>query len=246
MKIKSAFLILLAFSLLLFSLSFSGALAAPHTEYVRNPTGRTVNVRRGPGKTYIVDYELKPGTKVTVESIEGTWTRISAPVAGWMMSKYLTDVPPKSGTGGVIPTTMTRYITSPDGKKVNLRTGPDEKKYAVAVQLEPGTEVALLSTKKGWSTVSYNGFTLYVKSVYLTSSKSGAGPAPGGFTPFEARVYSPNGKKVNMRVSPDLKADRIAQLDPWTHISVVGESGAWYRISWANSVGYMMKQYVRK
>ena len=246
MKNRSALLILLAFCLLLSLLPVSGGLAAPHTEYVRNPTGRTVNVRRGPGKTYIVDYELKPGTKVTVESIEGAWTLISSPVSGWMMSKYLTDTPPASGGGGVVPSTMTRYITSPNGKKVNLRTGPDEKNYAVAAQVEPGTEVALLSTKNGWSTVSYNGFTLFVKSMYLTSYKPGTGPAPGGFTPFEAKVYSPNGKKVNMRVSPDLKADRIAQLEPWTHITVVGESGGWYRISWAASTGYMMKEFVRK
>ena len=57
---KKILLFLMVLALLLPSLAF-----AAHTEYVKNPTGRTVNVRRGPGKGYTVDYELKPGTKVT-------------------------------------------------------------------------------------------------------------------------------------------------------------------------------------
>ena len=238
---KKFLLFLMVLALLLPSLAF-----AAHTEYVKNPTGRTVNVRRGPGKGYTVDYELKPGTKVTVESIEGKWTRISAPVAGWMMSRYLTDNP-GGKTGGVIASTMKRWVKSPNGKKVNARTGPSTTGYAVAAQLEPGTEVDLLATMKDWSMVSCNGFTVYIMSKYLTADeKTAKSGGSSSFASFEARVYSPNGKKVNFRVSPDLKADRIFQLEPWTHVTVIGQSGSWYKVEYGASIGYMMKKYVRK
>ena len=241
---RSCFLLLLVCCLLLPVLAGPGALAA-HTEYVRNPSGRTVNVRRGPGKGFTVDAELKPGTKVTVESIDGKWTRISAPVSGYMMSRYLTDNAPAGAAGGVIASTMTRYITSPNGGKVNVRTGPGLG-YGVGTQLSPGTEVSLLSTSKGWSAISYNGFTVYVMSKYLTSYAPGTEPAsPAAFKSFSAKIYSANGKSVNFRIKADKDADRIAQLPIWTNVTVIGASGAWYKVTWGGATGYIMKEFVR-
>lgn len=237
---KRSFLMIMLILVLAVTAAF-----ASHTEYVRNPSGRTVNVRSGPGKTYTVEKELKPGTQVTVETIDGQWCRISSPVSGWMMGKFLTDTPPKGAPGGVIDSTMTRYITSQNGKKVNLRTGPGMG-YGVGTQVEPGTEVALLSTSNGWSAVKYNGFTVYVQSKFLSRYKPGTEPKKAGaFESFSGRVYSANGKKVNMRVSADINSDRIAQLEPWTSIDVIGEYGSWYKIRWANATGYMMKKYIR-
>ena len=244
MKKRSFFLFFLVLVLAVASWPMSVA-SASHTEYVKNPTGRTVNVRRGPGKGWTVDAELKPGTKVTVESIEGKWCNISSPVSGWIMGKYLTDNPPKGAPGGVIASTMGRYITSPNGKKVNLRTGPGLG-YGVGTQVEPGTKVDLLSTANGWSAVKYNGFTVYVQSKFLSRYEPGTEPKkPASFKSFSGQVYSPNGKKVNMRVSADINSDRIAQLEPWTSVEVIGETGSWYKIRWANATGYMMRKYVR-
>ena len=245
MKKRSVFLIFMIVCLVFSSMVITGASAKSHTEYVKNPTGRTVNVRRGPGKGWAVDAELKPGTKVTVESVEGKWSKISSPVSGWIMSKYLTDNPPKGTPGGVVSSTMTRYITSDNGKKVNVRTGPGLG-YGVGAQLEPGTEVALLFTQKDWAAVSYNGFTVYVMRKYLTADKPGTSSAKSSFSAFSGKVYSPNGKKVNLRVSPDLNSDRIAQLEPWTNVEIIGQSGSWYKVSWASSTGYMLKKYIHK
>ena len=243
MKRNSVFLLFLVLCLMFTSFSVP-ALADPHIEYITNPTGRTVNVRQGPGKDYVVDVELKPGTQVTVEEINGAWSRISSPVVGYVMSKYLTDVCPAPG-GGVIPSTMTRYIYSPNGKKVNLRHGPSTTGYGIAAQVESGTEVALLhSVKGGWSAVKYGGFTVYVMSKYLSTNKYGPS-TPSSFKAFDARIYSKNGKKVNYRVKPDVKSDRIAQLEPWTNIEVVGQSGGWYKVRYGVSTGYIMKKYVR-
>ena len=244
MRKKSAFLLFLALCLVFSSLILPVAYAS-HTEYVKNPSGRTVNIRSGPSKEDIVEVELKPGTKVTVESINGTWSHISSPVDGWIMSKYLTDKPGSHGPGGVIASTMTRYIYSPNGKKVNVRHGPSTTGYAVAAQLVAGTEVSLLQTlKDGWSCIKYNGFTVYVMTKYLSTKKNGPSTS-STFKAFSASIYSTNGKKVNFRVRADIKSDRLAQLDPWTNVEVVGQSGDWYKVRWASATGYIMKKYIR-
>ena len=48
-----------------------------------------------------------------------------------------------------------------------------------------------------------------------------------------------------MRVSANLKADRITQLKDSTTIKVIGAIGDWYKIQYANAIGYMLKKYVR-
>ena len=49
-----------------------------------------------------------------------------------------------------------------------------------------------------------------------------------------------------MRVKADINSDRIAQLEDSTSIKVIGETGNWYKIQWANSTGYMMKKYLEE
>ena len=48
-----------------------------------------------------------------------------------------------------------------------------------------------------------------------------------------------------MRVSANVNADRIAQLEDSTAIKVIGAVGDWYKIQYGNATGYMMKKFVR-
>ena len=229
---------------------------AEQTKYIRNTSGGKVNVRRGPGKGWTVDAQLSPGTKVTVISRDGKWSEINSPVYGYVLSEYLSSNPPKSTSTDSKSTAKsgtTRYIKSSDGKKVNARTGPSEKGYGVATQLEPGTRVTLLSSENGWSAIEVNGFTVYVMSKFLTSTAPGTGTTKesseskkSSFSSFAAEIKSANDKKVNMRVSPNQKSERIAQLEPGTSIEVIGASGSWYKVSYLGATGYIMKKYVKK
>ena len=245
----------------------SGNAAVPYTAYVQNPTGRTVNVRFGPGTNYGVDDELAPGTKVTVERINGSWSEISGPASGWMMSRYLTKTPPEptptlapGETATPAPTKTTssvRYITSPNGKSVNVRHGPSEKGYAVMFTLDVGTEVVLKHTENGWSYI-YAGFASgYVKNQYLTSRKPGTTPTPKpGETPeptkapfksFKAYIYNENGRSVNIRQDAGTGYATVGQLKSGTKIKVMDEKGDWYYITDNDGItGYVMKQYVSK
>ena len=135
------------------------------------------------------------------------------------------------------------YVYCSNGKRLNLRVAPDLKAGLLG-RLDNGTKVSILDDSgNGWAFVSGNGQKGYVKTSFLRS-KMPAG-SESSFKSFSAKVYSPNGKKVNMRVSANLNADRVAQLEGSTAIKVIGATGDWYKIQWANATGYMLKKYVR-
>ncbi len=60
------------------------------TAYIKNPSGKKVNFRKGPGKNYKVIAEYKPGTKVTLLQYGKEWCKVSVGgKTGYIMTKYL-------------------------------------------------------------------------------------------------------------------------------------------------------------
>ena len=152
---------------------------------------------------------------------------------------------PVFGSAESVSGHATMYVYCANGKRLNLREAPllDAK---ILSRLDNGSKVNILEDSgNGWAKVSFNGMKGFVKTEFLQSKKPAvAANQNDTFKSFSAKVYSPNGKKVNMRVSANLNADRIAQLEEYTAIKVIGETGNWYKIQWANATGYMMKKYV--
>ncbi len=245
----------------------SGNANMPHPAWVTNPNGRPVNVRVGPSTKDAVAYEIDPGTEVLVVHADGSWSEISGPVSGWMMSRYLTEVPPAPmpspapGTDS-LPTREPakqkniRYIDSPDGKSVNVRHGPSEKGYAIVATIADGAQVEVLSIENGWSKITGSGITSgWVKSKFLTSRKPGETPTPKpGETPtppkepfleFKATVYNENNRPVNLREAPGTSYATVTQINPGQQVNVIDESGSWYKITYQNYTGWMKKEFIR-
>ncbi len=231
------------------------AFAAGSVRYIKSPNGKKVNLRFGPSeKGYGVACQVEAGTEVTYYSSKGGWATIQYNgVSLYVMTKYLSATKPSGGGGSGGGTSTSegkiRYIKSPNGKKVNLRFGPSEKGYSTACQVEAGTEVRLFSSKKGWSTIKYNGVTLYVMSKYLTSVKPGTGGGSGGgsSTPTVKIRYikSPNGKKVNVRTGPSEKGYAVAsQLEPGTEVNLISSSKGWAKIRVNGFVVYVKTKYL--
>ena len=236
-------------------LSVPEAFAAGSVRYIKSPNGRKVNLRFGPSeKGYGVACQVGAGTEVKYYSSKGGWATIEYNgVTLYVMTKYLSATKSSTtggGSGGGTATAKgkTRYIKSPNGKKVNLRFGPSEKGYTVAAQVEAGTEVKLFSSKGGWSTIEYNGVTLYVMSKYLSSTKSGSSGGSGGGSSTATKVRyikSPNGKKVNVRTGPSEKGYAVAsQLEPGTEVALISSSKGWAKIRVNGFVVYVKTRYL--
>ena len=114
------------------------------TAYVTSSNGGRVALRAGAGKSYAVITYCNVGTKITVLNAGSTWDRIQVgSTIGYMMAKYITFSPvsPGEGGGGVVPTTpTTAYVTSGNGKNVNLRSGPGKGSDRSARQRSAGAD----------------------------------------------------------------------------------------------------------
>ena len=152
---------------------------------------------------------------------------------------------PAFGSAESVSGKSAMYVYCANGKRLNVREMPSLN-ASILFRLESGTKVSILGDAgDGWARVSCSEGTGYVKTAFLRSKMTATAKKASTFKAFSAKVYSPNGKKVNLRVSANLNADRIAQLEGYTAIRVIGESGDWYKVQWANATGYMMKKYVR-
>ena len=60
-----------------------------YTRYVKTSTGVGVNVRTGAGTGYSKITALADGTTVSVSETNGSWSKITNPVNGWVSSDYL-------------------------------------------------------------------------------------------------------------------------------------------------------------
>ena len=137
------------------------------------------------------------------------------------------------------------YVYCANGKRLNVRAEPSLSSDLL-FRLENGSKVSILGDAgNGWAKVSSSGREGFVSTAFLQANKPAATNKKSTFKTFSAKVHSANGKKVNMRVSANLKADRITQLKDSTTIKVIGAIGDWYKIKWANATGYMMKKFVR-
>ena len=97
-----------------------------YTRYV-STNSKNLNVRATAGGTVIGS--LRKGTAVTVAETNGSWSRITSPVSGWVSNSYLSSSPVSSGTTTITGYRTGKYKVSRVSKNSVLcvRTGPSTK-----------------------------------------------------------------------------------------------------------------------
>ena len=68
----------------------STVITSTYTRYV-STNSKNLNVRSGAGTGYRVVGSLRKGTAVTVVETNGSWSRITSPVSGWVSNSYLSS-----------------------------------------------------------------------------------------------------------------------------------------------------------
>ena len=102
-------------------------ITSTYTRYV-STNSKNLNVRSGAGTGYRVTGSLRKGTAVTVAETNGSWSRITSPVSGWVSNSYLSVSPVSSIT------TITGYRTGKykvtnvsKNRVLGVRIGPSTK-----------------------------------------------------------------------------------------------------------------------
>ena len=94
-----------------------------YTRYV-STNSKNLNVRSGAGYYSIIG-SLKKGTAVTVAETNGSWSRITSPLNGWVSSSYLSSYTGSSTTG--YRTGKYRVTNVSKNSVLCVRTGPSIK-----------------------------------------------------------------------------------------------------------------------
>ena len=118
---------------------------------------------------------------------------------------------------------------------VNFRTGAGTN-YGIISTLPAGTHVVVSSQSSGgWATVVYNGTVGYISSDYLKRANDmdasfGTGTIDGSY--------------VRMRSGASTSSSILGTYNSGTTMTVTGVSGAWYKVSYNGTAGYVHSDYV--
>lgn len=222
-----------------------GTVPAETTAYVRSANGLNVRLRSGPGKGYSILASYAPGTQCTILSAGNNWCRIQiGSYTGYMMTRYLTNTPytptptpqpkPQPGPSGEYDV----YVTSTNGKGVNLRSGPD-KSYSSIGFYSVGTPATMITKGLSWSYIRVGNRYGYMMTQFLTEEKPIGPVVPGG-----AYVVSANGRNVNLRSKPTTASGVIRAFRVGTPLTIITRGTDWYFIQISGYYGYMMRQFI--
>ena len=218
------------------------------TAYVTSRNGLNVRLRSGPGKGYSILATFSPGTKATVLSAGNNWSRVQiGKYTGYMMTEFLSgDAVQKQDPNPYIPvkpqpdtSSGTVYVTSRNGKGVNLRSGPS-KNYPSIGFYSVGTAAEMLTEGSTWSYIGVGNRYGYMMSEFLTTSKQTTPvvPVSGSY------VVSANGRSVNLRTAPTTAASVITAFPVGTRLTVITRGSDWYFVQIGEYFGYMMRQFI--
>lgn len=221
----------------------SGTLPVESTAYVTSSNGLNVRLRSGPGKGYSILASYAPGTKCTILSAGTNWCRIQiGSYTGYMMTRYLTNTPsvptptpqPKPSPSGEYQV----YVTSKNGKGVNLRSGP-AKTFSSIGFYSVATPAIMITKGKIWSYIRVGNRYGYMMTQFLTETEPVHPIIPGS-----AYVVSANGKSVNLRTGATTASSIIKSFKVGTPLTIITRGANWYFIQINGYYGYMMRQFI--
>lgn len=238
--------------------------------WVTSANGKSVRLRSGPSTNYGTLGSYPVGTAATILSKGTYWFQVSiAGKTGYMMSQFLTTVQPGTGstgdtttggttgdtTGGSTATGYTAWVTSANGKSVNLRSGAGTN-YRTVGRYSVGTPVTVIVHGAEWDYIRVGTRAGYMMTAYLTTTQPPAGSAgssgtTGGTTGdststggYTAYVTSANGKSVRMRSGAGTGYGVLYQLPVGTEVTVLSHGTTWDRIRYNTTDGYMMNEFL--
>lgn len=221
-----------------------------YNAYVTSDNGKSVRMRSGAGTGYSTIASYAVGTEVTVLSTTGSWSRISVGgKTGYMMTRYLTTTKPgsSSGSGSTEFVAYTAYVTSENGKSVNLRAMASTNSKVLG-QFAVNTSVTVLGQVGSWNRIEVGGMKGYMMSKFLTANQPSGGSGTGADTDtsanYTAYVTSDNGKGVYLRSGAGKSYSSVGFYGVGTQVTVLKHNTTWDYVRIGTREGYMMNQYL--
>lgn len=213
-----------------------------------NRKGKVINVtsnlriRSGAGTNCSVIGYLNNGTELIITGESGNWYAINHNgQTGYVSKDYVQVIDnPSSNTSSSNRSGNVVNITS----YLNVRSGAGTN-HSVIGHLNNGAGVTITGESGNWYAISYNGQTGYVSKDYISVSSSSNNTSPS-----QPTTSNRSGKVVNVtsnlrvRSGASTSSSVLGYLINGASVTITGENGNWYVISYNGGTGYVSKDYI--
>ncbi|MDO5300565.1 MAG: SH3 domain-containing protein [Clostridia bacterium] len=213
--------------------------AGANSGTVRYANGGYVNLRSGPSLNYSVVVRVTSGSTVYIQDESYEWNYITVWQNGYTYTGYMHE-------SFINKSTSTATVTTRNGGKVNVRSGPSSS-YSSVGSLASGTKVSVLLKGNGWYQISANGIVGFMSTQYLSGTGNTVGSNTGSATTSTQVAYVNNPRStqvLNLRESPSQTARSIGQYRNGTQVKVVSKGATWCEVYVGTRHGYMMTKYL--
>ncbi|MGB4590027.1 MAG: SH3 domain-containing protein [Clostridiaceae bacterium] len=213
-------------------------------------TTANLNMRSGAGAGYGILLTIPKGTTLTVQSISGSFAKVSyGGKTGYASLDYLQVV---SAAAPVAPSAPVAPVTGTDTRmttaNLNMRSGAGTT-YGILLTIPKGTTLSVQALSGSFAKVSYGGKTGYVSTSYLQVVTASTPVAP--VTPT-VPVAPPTGTdtrmttgNLNMRSGAGTTYGILLTIPKGTTLSLQSVEGKWAKVSYGGKTGYVSTDYLQ-
>ena len=221
----------------------------------------SLNVREGAGTSSKVIGSLSGNTKVTIVGEDGAFYKIEYKGShGYVAKEYVKDVtesnnsnqgtqtPEKPSTPETTKKTGIVNVSS----SLNVREGASTSSKVIG-SLSGNTKVTIVGEEGAFYKIEYKGSHGYVAKEYVKDVTESSNSNQGTQTPEKPSTPESTEKtgivnvssSLNVREGASTSSKVIGSLSGNTKVTIVGEEGAFYKIEYKGSHGYVAKEYIK-
>ncbi|SQB61013.1 surface protein [Clostridium perfringens] len=221
----------------------------------------SLNVREGAGTSSKVIGSLSGNTKVTIVGEDGAFYKIEYKGShGYVAKEYVKDVTESNNSNQGTQTPekpSTPESTEKTGivnvsSSLNVREGASTSSKVIG-SLSGNTKVTIVGEEGAFYKIEYKGSHGYVAKEYIKDVTENNNSNQGTQTPEKPSTPENTEKtgivnvssSLNVREGSSTSSKVIGSLSGNTKVTIVGEEGAFYKIEYKGSHGYVAKEYIK-
>ncbi|NGU66208.1 SH3 domain-containing protein [Clostridium perfringens] len=221
----------------------------------------SLNVRSGASTSSKVIGSLSGNSKVTIVGEEGAFYKIEYKGShGYVAKEYIKDITGSnnSNQGTITPekpstpeTTQKTGIVNVSSS-LNVRSGANTSSKVIG-SLSGNSKVTIVGEEGAFYKIEYKGSHGYVAKEYIKDITGSSNNNQGTTTPEKPSTPESTQKtgivnvssSLNVRSGASTSSKVIGSLSGNSKVTIVGEEGAFYKIEYKGSHGYVAKEYIK-
>ena len=225
----------------------------------------SLNVRSGASTSSKVIGSLSGNSKVTIVGEEGAFYKIEYKGShGYVAKEYIKDVTGSNNNSNQGTTTTPEKPSTPESTKktgivnvsssLNVRSGASTSSKVIG-SLSGNSKVTIVGEEGAFYKIEYKGSHGYVAKEYIKDVTGSNNNSNQGTTTTPEKPSTPEttpktgivnvSSSLNVRSGANTSSKVIGSLSGNSKVTIVGEEGAFYKIEYKGSHGYVAKEYIK-